>query len=109
MFSMTRSKIIAVDFDGTLCENNWPDIGEPRYEIIDYCKKQQDKGARLILWTCRRDELLENAINWCMSYGLIFDAANVNLPDTIRWMGGDSRKIFADEYIDDRMNKQFDF
>ena len=104
-----RSKIIAVDFDGTLCENNWPDIGKPRYDIIDYCKEQQEAGSKVILWTCRRDQFLLNAIDWCMSYGLVFDAVNANLPETISWMGGDSRKIFADEYIDDRMSSRFVF
>ena len=28
--NMRANKIIAVDFDGTLCENNWPEIGEPK-------------------------------------------------------------------------------
>ena len=34
-------EIIAVDFDGTLCENKWPDIGEPNVDLISYLKKQQ--------------------------------------------------------------------
>ena len=31
-----HKQIIAVDFDGTLCENKWPEIGEPNTELIGY-------------------------------------------------------------------------
>lgn len=96
------NKIIAVDFDGTLCENKWPEIGEPRYGIIMYLKKEQKNGAKLILWTCRVGEMLENAVKWCAEHGLIFDAVNENLPEIVASFGTDTRKIFANEYIDDR-------
>lgn len=99
-----NSKIIAVDFDGTLCENNWPEIGKPNEKLIEYLRNvsANGAGAKLILWTCRTGELLQNAIDWCSERLLYFDAVNENLPETIEWMGGDSRKIYADEYIDDR-------
>lgn len=95
-------KIIAVDFDGTLCENKWPEIGEPNKELIAYLKKRQEAGDKLVLWTCRVGEILKNAIDWSAEQGIIFDAVNENLPEVLEWMGGDSRKIFANEYIDDR-------
>lgn len=95
-------KIIAVDFDGTLCKNKWPEIGAPNKELIDYLKEQKEAGAKLILWTCRVGAILENAVKWSAEQGLIFDAVNENLPEVLEWMGGDSRKIFANEYIDDR-------
>lgn len=95
-------KIIAVDFDGTLCENKWPEIGDPNLPLIEYLKKQQNLGNKVILWTCRTDILLMKARAWCDTRGLRFDAVNENLPDVIEKMGGDSRKIFAHEYIDDR-------
>lgn len=95
-------KIIAVDFDGTLCENKWPEIGEPNKELITYLKKRQEAGDKLILWTCRVGEILDNAVTWSAEQGIIFDAVNENLPEVLEWMGGDTRKIFANEYIDDR-------
>lgn len=104
------NKIIAVDFDGTLCENKWPDIGEPNYEVINYLKREQKQGAKLILWTCRcngQTLRLREAVLWCYSLNLNFDAVNENLPEVIEWMGGDSRKIYADEYIDDRSCTKF--
>lgn len=94
--------IIAVDFDGTLCENKWPEIGAPNKELIAYLKERQAAGDKLVLWTCRVGEILKNAIEWSAERGLIFDAVNENLPEVLEWMGGDTRKVFANEYIDDR-------
>lgn len=94
--------IIAVDFDGTLCENAWPGIGEARAGVIDYVLGQQMTGAKLILWTNRKDERLEEAVKWCAARGIAFDAVNENLPEVIERFGGDTRKVFANEYLDDR-------
>lgn len=38
-----NSKIIAVDFDGTLCENKWPEIGEAKV-IFNFLKKKGDES-----------------------------------------------------------------
>lgn len=95
-------KIIAVDFDGTLCENKWPEIGEPNKELIAYLKERQAAGDKLVLWTCRVGEILKNAIDWSAEQGLIFNAVNENLPEIVNSFGTDTRKIFANEYIDDR-------
>lgn len=94
--------IIAVDFDGTLCVNRWPDIGPPRESVVKYVRQQQRDGARLILWTNRRDERLEEAVAWCREQGITFDAVNENLPEIVERFGGDCRKVFADVYLDDR-------
>ncbi len=102
-------KIIAVDFDGTLCADKWPEIGEPNADLIAYLIRQRESGAKLILWTCRTGRVLENAVNWSAKQGLQFDAVNENLPEVLDWMGGDSRKIFAHEYIDDRSSASFRF
>jgi hypothetical protein len=103
-----ENKIIAVDFDGTLCANRYPDIGFGNLELIHYLKEQQEFGAKVILWTCRAGKLLDNAIDWCESMGLIFDAVNENLPEIIAAFGADTRKIFANEYIDDRASDRFE-
>ena len=95
-------KVIAIDFDGTLFENKWPEIGMPIAPNINRAKNEKANGAVLILWTCRRGEQLEEALFFCLVRGLVFDAVNENLPETIEKFGGDSRKIFADLYIDDR-------
>lgn len=100
--SQKDDDIIAVDFDGTLCKNAWPNIGEPIEPVIEYVKRRQRCGARLILWTNRVGEPLEEAISWCEQQGIIFNAVNDNLPEIVEAFGGNCRKIFANEYLDDR-------
>lgn len=95
-------RITAVDFDGTLCESKWPDIGDPNNELLYILINRRAAGEKVILWTCRTGKYLEEAIAWCHDHLLDFDAVNESLPEVIDWMGGDSRKIYADEYIDDR-------
>lgn len=95
-------KIIAVDFDGTLCANKYPEIGKPNKELITYLKDRQANGDKVILWTCRNNERLQQAVEWSKERGLIFDAVNENLPEVIDAFGGDTRKICANVYIDDR-------
>ena len=95
-------QIIAVDFDGTLCFSNWPDLGEPNTPLIEYLKSSKKQGNKLILWTCRAGDALERAIDWCNEYDLSFDAINDNLPEIIELYGNNSRKITCDYYIDDR-------
>lgn len=94
--------VIAIDFDGTLCERAWPGIGRPRADIVLRAKQARQGGAKLILWTCREGELLEEALRWCEALGLRFDAVNENLPERTALYGNDCRKVDADEYWDDK-------
>lgn len=94
--------IVAVDFDGTLCENAFPEIGKPKYDVIKAVQEYQSYGWKTILWTCRNREALEEAVDWCKQHGLEFDAINANLPEVQAMFGGDTRKVFADVYIDDK-------
>ena len=94
--------IVAVDFDGTLCEDAFPDIGEPKYDIIKAVQEYKSYGWKIILWTCRNYEFLDRAVMWCKRHGLEFDAVNKNLPEVQERFGGDTRKIYANVYIDDK-------
>lgn len=96
------SKIIAVDFDGCLVVNAYPKVGEPIFKNIEKLKKEQDNGAKVILWTCRKGDLLADAVNFCSLIGIKLDAVNENLPEIIAAFNGDTRKLFANEYWDDR-------
>lgn len=97
--------ILAVDFDGTLCMSDYPNIGNPNMELIEALKRRQSCGDQLILWTCRAEHFLDEAVEWCKSHGLHFDAVNDNVPETVELWGHNSRKITADIYIDDRSEK----
>jgi hypothetical protein len=96
------SKIYAFDFDGTLCREAYPAIGKPNKSMIYFVKKLKNRGHRIILWTCRCGKPLEEAVEWCRNQGIIFDAVNANLPETLQRYGSDPRKITADYYIDDK-------
>lgn len=93
--------IIAVDFDGTLCNYKNPGIGEPKLEVIEKVKELAADNF-LILWSCRKGKALKEAVKWCEQYGLFFDAVNKNAPGK-----KSSRKIYADWYIDDKADNSF--
>lgn len=95
--------IIAVDFDGVLTPNgHWPSVGEPNAAVIEWLKELKESGNKIILWTNRVGLALEAAVTFCRGYGLEFDAVNENLPEIIDYFGSDSRKVYANYYIDDR-------
>ena len=95
-------KTIAVDFDGTLFTEDYPNIGKPKWGVINWCKKQKELGNILILWTCREGELLSKAVQACRNVGLEFDYINENAAHRLAMYGNDCRKIGADIYLDDR-------
>ena len=92
---------IAIDFDGTLVENEYPDIGKPKLFAFETLKALQEKGFRLILWTVRSGKELDDAVAFCRSNGIEFYAVNRNYPEE-EWDGSITRKIEADIFIDDR-------
>lgn len=70
--------------------------------MIDYLLMEREKkGTKIILWTCRCGQPLADAVEFCRTHGLEFDAVNENLPEMIEAYGEDSRKVSADKYIDD--------
>ena len=92
---------IAIDFDGTLVDHRFPDIGEPVPGAIEWCKRFQEAGAKLILWTMRSDgqadgDVLSQAVQFCLDSGLEFDFVNEHPQD---WTT--SPKAYAHVYIDD--------
>ncbi len=92
--------IIAVDFDGTIVEHDYPRIGKPVPFAIDTLKLlQQDREYRLILWSVREGSLLQEAVDYCESKGLKFYAVNRNFPEEEI---PSPRKINADLFIDDK-------
>jgi len=93
---------IAVDFDGCLCKDEWPDIGEPNQLVINALVKRKAEGAKIILWTCREGQHLQAAVMWCLNHGLKFDAINDNLEENKAAYGNNCRKVWADEYWDDK-------
>ena len=94
---------IAVDFDGTIVTHEYPQIGTEIPFAIQTRKMLQQDGHKLILWSVRKDELLEDAVRWCRERGLEFYAVNKEYPE--EEMQNNifySRKLKVDLWIDDR-------
>lgn len=93
--------IIAVDFDGTIVEHKYPEIGNERPFATYTLRKLIEERHRLILWTVRRGKELQEAVDWCKERGVEFYAVNRNFPEeTVEAHGGYS-KINAELFIDD--------
>ncbi len=92
---------IAVDFDGTIVEHQYPEIGKEKLFAFQTLKELEKRGARIILWTFRTGKELEDAVNLCRQNGVEFYAVNKNYPEEVQDETV-SRKIDADIYIDDK-------
>lgn len=93
---------IAVDFDGTIVEHRYPEIGPERSMATHVLRQLQADGHQLILWTVRKDQLLNDAIAWCRERGVEFYAVNANHEGETDNEESFSRKITYDIVIDDR-------
>ena len=93
---------IAVDFDGTIVEHRYPEIGRERPFAIETLKMLIKDGHQLILWTCREGRLLEEAVEWCRERGLEFYATNKDFPEETKDDVHYSRKLKVELFIDDR-------
>ena len=107
---MNNKLVFAVDFDGTIVENAYPDIGAPRIDVINKIKELQENNYEVILWTCRENEDLIPVLNFCNNMDLHFNYINCNPEYRIKQFDGkDCRKIGADYYIDDKALSINDF
>lgn len=99
-------KIVAVDFDGTLVEDRFPEIGAPNRELFTLCNLLKQLGVKIILWTCRDNDTpernLDKAVEYCNRQGLTFDAVNRNIDEVLEIFHNDTRKVYADVYLDDK-------
>lgn len=96
-----KPDIIAVDYDGTIDFAGFPKVGKIDEKALNTLKHLQNKGVKIILWTCRAGKYLDDAVECCKRNGLVFDAVNENI-DEVKKAGFESPKVLADYYIDDR-------
>lgn len=92
---------IAIDFDGTIVEHDYPAIGREMMFAFAAMKALQARGALLILWTFRTGAELDAAVDYCRKNGVVFYAVNANYPEE-KMSDGMPRKINAEIYIDDK-------
>ncbi len=106
---MPKYEFVAVDFDGTLCADAFPEVGEPKALVIDYVKRLAAEGSKIILYTSRENgsrKLLDEAVAFCKAQEIPLYAVNENPgnPHAAEYglTPADGRKVFADLYIDDK-------
>lgn len=107
------SKIICIDFDGTIVESRFPEIGPVMTNAFEVMKELQSNGYKLILFTCRCDgntienrSHLQEAIKFCSDNGVDFHSVNSNRLEDVEGFGvltvPERHKPYADIYIDDK-------
>lgn len=93
---MDMKPYLAVDFDGTVVEHCFPDIGPEVPHAID-CLLSLQERYHIILWTMRDKEYLQEAVDFLQKRGIVLFGINDN-PDE-KW--SESRKVYAHKYVDD--------
>ncbi len=93
---------IAVDFDGTIVEHEYPKIGRELPFATATLRKLIEERHQLVLWTVRRGKLLQEAVDWCKERGIEFYAVNKNFPEEEVENEKGYCKIDAELFIDDR-------
>lgn len=95
---------IACDFDGTIVEHRYPAIGEERPFATEVLRRLIQDRHKLILWTVREGQLLDEALEWCRERGVEFYAVNSDMSDMFNEAKDKnfSCKLNADVFIDDK-------
>lgn len=90
---------LCIDFDGTIVEHAYPDIGAPVPLAIETIKQLQQRGHAIILFTMRHAETLQAAVDYLAENGVTsLYGVNEN-PKQKEWT--ESRKVYGHHYIDD--------
>ena len=104
-----KFEFVAVDFDGTLCEDAFPEIGKPKERVIEFVRWLAAEGSKIILYTNRENgtrALLDEAVEACKAWGVPLFAVNENpenrYPEIYGLTYKDNRKVYANLYIDDK-------
>ncbi len=93
--------VIAVDFDGTIVEDCYPEIGDPKIFAFETLIEFQKHNHQLILWTTRTGNELKQAVDYCKSNGVEFYAVNASYPEE-QFVGKASRKINCDVFLSEK-------
>ena len=91
------SQIIGIDFDGTIVEHKYPEIGNPVPGALETMNDLIQQGHKIILWTMRSGDTLQAAVDYLTAAGIELYGVNRN-PDQ-HWSS--SPKAYCHLYIDD--------
>lgn len=105
-----RNPILAIDFDGTIAEHEFPYIGAPKKNAVEVINRLYKQGFQIIVWTCRTTQFhgrfpkdaqptIFHVKEWLEKHGIPFHTINNNVPEIYFQP---VPKVYADVYIDDR-------
>jgi hypothetical protein len=98
MASNANELLIGIDFDGTIVKHMFPAIGDPVEGALEKLKNWQEKGHKLILWTMRSGNTLDEAVDYLTRNGITLFGINEN-PTQKEWTS--SPKAYCQVYVDD--------
>ena len=93
---------ISIDYDDTIVYQDFPNSGKIKPNAKEVINRLYDDGHHILIWTCRSNDRLDTAKNYLIECGIKYHLINENLPNNIEQYGGDTRKMSAHIYIDDR-------
>lgn len=93
-----RRKIVAVDFDGTVVDHRYPDVGPEAPGAVMHLRDLVAGGWDIVLFTMRSGEELDAAVRWFAERDIPLFGVNRN-PEQDSWTT--SPKAYAQVYIDD--------
>jgi histidinol phosphatase-like enzyme len=94
--------IIAIDFDGTIVADQYPEIGQLKPNAKEVIQQLKEDGHYIIIWTCRTGTRMYQVRDFLNEQEIPFDQINKSNPDNVEKYGIDTRKVYADVYIDDK-------
>jgi hydroxymethylpyrimidine pyrophosphatase-like HAD family hydrolase len=104
MMNKNNKFVLAVDFDGTIVDHEYPNIGKLKPYAKEIINKLYKEGHTIIIWTCRSNahkdfDDLNDMYYFLKSNKIKFHKINKNA-NCVKF--GCFPKIYADYYIDDR-------
>lgn len=97
-----KQLVLSIDFDGTICELSFPEVGALKKDADVYIRRLYSEGHKIIINTCRSGKYEGLAQDFLDENLIPYDYINSNLPSLITAYEQDCRKISADIYIDDK-------
>lgn len=99
-------RVVACDFDDTLVKNGFPNLcvkdEDINWNMVNKLKEEVKNGSKLVLWTNRTGEALDDAVKFSNEVlGLVYDAVNDNIEE-VKVLGLNPRKVWADVFYDDK-------
>ena len=92
-------KVIAIDFDGTIVDDKFPDFGDVKEGAKEVINELLEVGHEVIIWSCQDAEEIEHVL---YRLGINYTAINENTESMMQRWGNNPRKIGADNFIDDK-------